>query len=231
MWHRNQNVESNETKMNLPGPNLPILVQNLGLLVYSIKYFEMTDHKVMSLMPGIPCAQITLNNLACSLVQRYVSAINGTSRNCVEEANNMWSLFDSTGGHDLHCTSCGKVMFSQACVKNSGADTPPAQCMLGNTHPAQCMLGYTPPGQTRPLGRHPHSRRHCSGRYASNWNASLLHMVCHLAVQTVNKSTDILSNKLTVNPDHFINTNYMLSWIKREDWFSFRSNRSGLFNE
>ena len=66
--------------------------------------------------------------------------------------------------------SCGKVMFSQVCVKNSfhgeggsipactGAYIPradtPTQCMLGyiplpsacwDTHPStQCMLGYTP---------------------------------------------------------------------------------------
>ena len=73
--------------MNLPGPNLPIWVQSLDLLVYSIKYFEMTDHKVMSLMASLSCTQITLNNLACSLVQSYVSAINGRSRNFVEEAN------------------------------------------------------------------------------------------------------------------------------------------------
>ena len=62
-------------------------MQSLDLIVYSIKYFEMTDHKVMSLMASLPCAQITLDNLACNLVQRYVSAINGTSRNYVEEAN------------------------------------------------------------------------------------------------------------------------------------------------
>ena len=36
--------------------------------------------------------------------------------------------------------SCGKVIFSQACVKNS---------VLGGCLP-QCMLGYTPPGRHTP---------------------------------------------------------------------------------
>ena len=58
-------------------------------------------------------------------------------------------------------SSCGKVMFSQACVKNSvhggfswlhaGIHTP---------------LGRHPPGQTPPLGRHP-SGKHPRGRHPS----------------------------------------------------------------
>ena len=40
------------------------------------------------------------------------------------------------------------------------ADTPQADTTSGQTPPALCMLGYTP----RPGG-------HCSGRYASYWNA------------------------------------------------------------
>ena len=96
--------------------------------------------------------------------------------------------------------SCGKIMFSQACVKNSvhkGQTPPPlpsacwdthtpAQCMLGYTPPpAQCMLGSTPPPPDTLLGRHPRvdtplgrqpppSGDHCSRRYASYWNAFLL---------------------------------------------------------
>ena len=42
--------------------------------------------------------------------------------------------------------SCGKVMFSQACVKNS---------VHRGVHP----LGRQPPGQTPPLGRHPLPRQ------------------------------------------------------------------------
>ena len=54
--------------------------------------------------------------------------------------------------------SCGKVMFSQACVKNSvhrGEGVCPSACW------------DTLPGQTPPGG-------HCSERYASYWNAFLL---------------------------------------------------------
>ena len=40
--------------------------------------------------------------------------------------------------------------------------TPPTQCMMGYTPPAQCMLGYIPP-----------TGGHCSGWYASYWNAFL----------------------------------------------------------
>ena len=50
--------------------------------------------------------------------------------------------------------SCGKVIFSQACVKNSVRGCLP-QCMLGYT-----SLGRHPPGQTHPLGRHPLGRHH-----------------------------------------------------------------------
>ena len=47
-------------------------------------------------------------------------------------------------------SSCGKVMFLQNCVKNSAQ------------------------GGCTPLGRHPPPVGHCSGRYASYWNAFLL---------------------------------------------------------
>ena len=115
-------------------------------------------------------------------------------------------------------SSCGKVMFSQACVKNSvhggggGGGVhpldrhplgryPSGQTPLGQTPPprqtpswANTPLppppvdppGQTPPGQTHPLCRHPQADTsgvdthsplrdgHCSGRYASYWNAFLL---------------------------------------------------------
>ena len=52
-------------------------------------------------------------------------------------------------------SNCRKVMFSQACVKNSVHGGGVYQHALGQTPmplvrhphtPAQCMLGYTPPG-------------------------------------------------------------------------------------
>ena len=59
-------------------------------------------------------------------------------------------------------------MLSQACVKNS-------------VHGVWCLVVYTPPpADTHSLGRHPLGRHpppqdgHCSGRYASYWNAFLL---------------------------------------------------------
>ena len=58
---------------------------------------------------------------------------------------------------------CEKVMFSQACVKNS---------VQGGRGSAKGMLGYTP------LGRHPlpqhYGIRSTIGRYTSYWNAFLL---------------------------------------------------------
>ena len=70
--------------------------------------------------------------------------------------------------------SCGKVMFLHLSVSHS--------VHKGGCLP-QCMLGYTPsPGQTpppawagTPPGRHPPPPAdvHCSGRYASYWNAFL----------------------------------------------------------
>ena len=61
-------------------------------------------------------------------------------------------------------------MFSQACVKNSihrgEVYIPPRQTPTGQTPPTP---GRHPPGQTLPP-----SDSHCSGRYASYWNAFLL---------------------------------------------------------
>ena len=65
----------------------------------------------------------------------------------------------------VHKRSCGKVMFSQACVKKSvhrGVYTPPpgqtarpprADSPLGRHHPGQ--TGRHPLGRHLPLGRHP----------------------------------------------------------------------------
>ena len=99
-------------------------------------------------------------------------------------------------------SSCGKVMFSQACVKNSvhRGEGGCIQHALGQTPrvgiPA-CTGSETPtplPGKYpsmhwgRPLGRYPSihwSRQprqadtpdgHCSGRYAPYWNAFLLNI-------------------------------------------------------
>ena len=64
-------------------------------------------------------------------------------------------------------SSCGKVMFSQASVTLSTwreMYTPPGRYPLGRH--AQGLS---------PMGRHPCPRdSHCSGRYASLWNAFLL---------------------------------------------------------
>ena len=62
--------------------------------------------------------------------------------------------------------SCGKVIFSQACVKNSVHGGCLPQCMLGYTH-TQTTPGQTPPP---PDG-------HCNGRYASYWNVFLFQNV------------------------------------------------------
>ena len=97
----------------------------------------------------------------------------------------------------IHKRSCGKVMFSQACVKNS------VRRGRGGVHPPlgslpKCMLGYTPPRNqrktppgadtprehTHPTGADTPRRRHplrsacweiraTSGWYASYWNAFL----------------------------------------------------------
>ena len=67
-------------------------------------------------------------------------------------------------------SGCGRVMFSQACVKNSfhgGVYTPPWQIpsLLGrHTTPGRQPLGRHPLGQTSALGRHPQGRPHHPGR-------------------------------------------------------------------
>ena len=65
-------------------------------------------------------------------------------------------------------SSCGKVMFSQACVNNS-------------VHGGVCHRNagiHTPPDRHPPRQTHPHPQhygiRSTSGRYASYWNAFLL---------------------------------------------------------
>ena len=62
--------------------------------------------------------------------------------------------------------NCGKVIFSHVSVSHS---------VHGGGSLPQCMLGYIPPspGQTPPReAKSPDG--HCSGRYASYWNAFLL---------------------------------------------------------
>ena len=94
--------------------------------------------------------------------------------------------------------SCGKVMFSQACVKNSvhmGEVYTPLGRHPSRRHPSRqtLPLGKHPPGQTQdtppgrhptPLGRHPSRQTPplirqgcCSGWYTSYWNASCFHAV------------------------------------------------------
>ena len=62
--------------------------------------------------------------------------------------------------------SCGKVKFSQACVKNSVH-------RRGGVHPPgrpPHLLSRHPPGTPPPT-----RDGHCSGRYSSYWNAFLFH--------------------------------------------------------
>ena len=75
-------------------------------------------------------------------------------------------------------------MFSQMCIENSvheGVHPPRQTPPLGR---------QPPPGQTPPSGRHPPRQippwadtsppqdSHCSGRYASYWNAFLFGKIC-----------------------------------------------------
>ena len=74
-------------------------------------------------------------------------------------------------------SSCGKVIFSQACVKNSvhrGLGCKP----LGRHTPswADSPLGRQPPWVDTPWAEIPTSEDHCSGRYASYWNAFLFYI-------------------------------------------------------
>ena len=85
--------------------------------------------------------------------------------------------------------SCGKVMFSQVSVilftggvyaqhalrqtppspgRHPQADTPWEDTPPGRHSPPRTD---TFPGQTPPPGKHPPPDGHCSGRYASYWNA------------------------------------------------------------
>ena len=92
---------------------------------------------------------------------------------------NLWSAFT------VCKQSCGKVMFSQACVKNSVhggvcQTFPLGRHPLGRHSPGRHPLGRhspwadTPLRQTPPFGRHPPADGYCSGQYASYWNAFLL---------------------------------------------------------
>ena len=82
-------------------------------------------------------------------------------------------------------SSCGKVMFSQSCVKNSihgsgevytPLETPQADTPWTHTH---SHLDTPPPRtHTYPLGKPPDG--HCRGRYASYWNAFLFQQINHI---------------------------------------------------
>ena len=70
------------------------------------------------------------------------------------------------------------------------ADTPWADNPLLGRHPLPGQMPpftrQTPPslGSYPPLGRHPPPRDgHCSGRYASYWNALLLKLTCSIPFQ------------------------------------------------
>ena len=81
-------------------------------------------------------------------------------------------------------SSCGKVMFSQVCVKNSvhsgGGGCIPACTGRGvgvvypSMHWAGGLCGRHPPGQTPSPRRHLPPRWPCTRWYASHWNAFLL---------------------------------------------------------
>ena len=132
-----------------------------------------------------------------------------------------WKIFT------VRNSSCGKVMFSQTCVKNSvhgeGGCLPKG--MLGYTHPPradtpsrQTPLGQTPPSRwtpplSRPPGRHPPALwdariRSTSGRYASYWNAFLFYILLHLLLNLYNLHIDIIFVQLWYT--HFWPGNFIL---------------------
>ena len=57
--------------------------------------------------------------------------------------------------------SCGKVMFSQACVKNSVHRGVCILACTGQIPPTQYMLGYMPPAATAVDGTHPTGMHSC----------------------------------------------------------------------
>ena len=91
--------------------------------------------------------------------------------------------------------SCGKVMFSQACVKNSVHRGRVSASMHAGIHPlpGSHPPGRHPTGQTPPApGRH-RPGGHCDGRYASYWNAFLF--LCDFSHQAkLRAKSDIISN-------------------------------------
>ena len=84
-------------------------------------------------------------------------------------------------------SSCGKGMFSQACIKNS----------VHGGGVFQHALGQTPPGRypSTHWDRHPSypppsPGGHCSGRYASYWNAFLFSSIlCFITVHWTHASS------------------------------------------
>ena len=88
----------------------------------------------------------------------------------------LWNIFIIT----VRNSSCGKVMFSQACVKNSvhsggvclgpQADTPLNRHPQTDTPLADTSLGRPPSRQTPHGQTPPPPDGHCSRRYTSYWN-------------------------------------------------------------
>ena len=79
-------------------PNLYILVQGFSLLIYSVKYFETTDHKVMSLLPdALVRRSLQKFGMWFSSVLRVPAINNSGSRNyvcvCICYEMCMWHLF------------------------------------------------------------------------------------------------------------------------------------------
>ena len=135
----------------------------------------------------------------------------------------IWSVEFGTNENILYCvldrylfiifivrnSSWGKVMFSQACVKNSvhrgvvytsplGRHPPWTDLPWVDTPQADTALwADTSPGQALPLGRHPPGQKlppswdgPYNGRYASYWNAFLfsLCMLSNTSTETCRRT-------------------------------------------
>ena len=128
-----------------------------------------------------PCSHVTFTFVSTST---FVSKFNIMPITKTNIENRSGSILVVT----VRKRSCGKIMLSQVCVKNSvhrGGCTPSRQTPLPlgrhpppTDTPGQTPLGRHPPppwADTHlPLGRPP-SRANscCSGRYATYWNSFL----------------------------------------------------------